>query len=143
MDYLPLLGSSGQIHFGTKRKFMFMGGSCCTWKNPISSQKLNPPHFDKKPRAEQADPQSWWEWHQKEAHGPVVVPCATQPCSLHRVIWTVDSARSRHFAVLTRANMRGGLLWDSIKTQVFSNQAGAKPISPSALILSFSQQLSL
>lgn len=118
------------------------------WFSPYmeeSSQKLKPPHFDKeKPRAEQADPQSLWKWRQKEAHGPIVVLCVSRPshAPCTESFGTIDGARSGHFAMLTRANMRDGCFGVLLR-QVFSNQAGAKPISPSTLILSFSEQLSL
>lgn len=104
MDYLPSSGSSGHIQFGTKRKFVFLGGSCCTWNNPFSRHRLRAPHFDKeKPKAKQADLQSWWEPYQNEAHGPITVCEQTQsllwvraPCP--ESSGTTDGARSGHLS---------------------------------------------
>lgn len=68
MDYLPFLGSSGQVQLGEKRKPIFLARSCCAWNNPFSSHRL---HFDKEePKARQADPWRLWEPHWEEVHTP-------------------------------------------------------------------------
>lgn len=143
-ENLSSSGSPEQIQFNAKRKFILLPGSC--WHGIIPSLPTDT-HFDwETPKAKQADPSP--DGNHPEIPGTHL--CTTcedsHLCSFSRVICVTQMVPELntchvHLCELTQ-DLLQGTLGSFLNTGIFYI-LGAKPIFPSALILSFSQLLSL